>query len=292
MVLSLQLPDGRMRRFDRPVIMGILNVTPDSFSDGGRYQDPDTAIDHAVSMIVDGADIIDVGGESTRPGAQRVSVDEQIRRVTPVIEGLSRRMPDVIVSIDTTQASVARAAIDAGAAIINDVSAGRDDPEMFELAAQIGVPLVLMHMQGTPGDMQNDPQYSNDVVSEVESFLVERAKAAIRVGVAQQQIVIDPGIGFGKTVEHNLLLLLHLDRLVAAGFPVLLGASRKSVLTHVCRGLSKGDGPELSDLIAATCATTALGVAAGVGLFRVHDVLANRNAADTAWSIVAAGTGS
>ena len=291
MPLNFELPDGRSCRFSRPAIMGILNVTPDSFSDGGRYLDPSVAVDHAVSMLDDGADIIDVGGESTRPGAQRVSVDEQAHRVVPVIEALCQRVPDVIVSVDTTQSLVARAAIDAGAVIINDVSASCDDPEMFGLAAQRGVLLILMHMRGTPRDMQDAPRYS-DVAGEVKSFLVERAQGAIDAGVKRGQIVIDPGIGFGKTVEHNLRLMSHLDRLVATGFPVLLGASRKRVLRHICQGQGGRGVPKPSDLTAATCATTVLGVASGVNLFRVHDVRANRRAADTAWSIVTSGAGS
>ena len=283
MALVLQLPNQTSRVYDRPVMMGILNVTPDSFSDGSQYADVESAVDAAQRMIVDGADIIDVGGESTRPGAERVSGSEQIRRVVPVIEALCQRDPTAVVSVDTTVAEVAKAAVRAGAAILNDVSAGRDDPGMFSLAADCGAPLVLMHMQGNPQTMQQDPQY-DDVVSDVKAFLIEQSRAAMAAGVLQEKILIDPGIGFGKTSEHNFTLLAHLDQMVATGFPVLLGTSRKRFLSAAT--MSPGQ-PDLSpsQRVAGTCATTALGVIQGVSVFRVHDVRENRQAADTAWSV-------
>ena len=267
--------------------MGILNVTSDSFSDGGKWLDPDEAVGHGLVMAAQGADVIDVGGESTRPGAQRVPAAGQRRRVVAVIDRLRRQLdqhqPNVAIRVDTTLPDVATAALDAGAAIINDVSAGREDSRMLHVAAERNAPIVLMHMRGTPETMQQDPQY-DDVVSEVEAFLVQRAQAAMDAGVRRGQIVIDPGIGFGKTKEHNLALLAHLERFVATGFAVLLGSSRKRFMGSICRE-ADGSPPPPSSLVGATCATTGLGAAAGVAMFRVHDVAANRQAADVAWSI-------
>ena len=268
-------------RFDysRPLIMGVLNVTPDSFSDGGRHQDPDAAAARAARMVEEGADIVDVGGESTRPGAGRIPAAEQKRRVLPVIEALRATLPpQVLVSIDTTRAEVAAAALDAGASFVNDVSAGRDDPELLPLVAERDVPVVLMHMQGEPATMQQAPDY-DDVVAEVAELLLERAALAVSAGVHRDAIVIDPGIGFGKRLEHNLALLAGLPMLVSHGFPVLVGTSRKSLLRTLC-----GTPPD-GDLSGATAATTALAVAAGAAIFRVHDVRANRQAADVAWAI-------
>jgi dihydropteroate synthase len=265
---------------NRPLIMGILNVTPDSFSDGGLYRDGRDALAHATQMVEEGADIIDVGGESTRPGSTRVEAAEQQRRVVDIIRSLRNTLPEsVLIGIDTTLAEVASAALDAGASILNDISAGRDDPEMFRLAAERQVPLILMHMQGTPGTMQQNPTYG-DVVEEVREFLLERAAAAQFAGVQKEQILLDPGIGFGKTREHNLALLAGLHRFVETGYPILLGASRKRFMGSLCRET------EPKNLVGATCATTAFGVAAGVRVFRVHDVRANRQAADVAWAIL------
>jgi dihydropteroate synthase len=264
--------------WDRPRIAGILNLTPDSFSDGGRFAGG-AAIDHAVAMAEEGADVIDVGGESTRPGALRVPAEEQRRRVVAVIEALRRRLPgEVSISIDTTLAEVAEAALAAGASLINDVSAGRDDPRLLAVAAAQGVPVVLMHMQGTPEGMQQDPRYG-DVVEEVRTFLVERAQAALAAGVTPERIILDPGIGFGKTKAHNLSLLARLGRLVDTGYAVMLGTSRKRFMGSVCAE------QDPSRLIGATAATTALGVLAGVRWFRVHDVRPNRQAADVAYAI-------
>jgi dihydropteroate synthase len=262
-----------------PLIMGILNVTPDSFSDGGCYSETAAAVQHALEMIDAGADLVDVGGESSRPGSQPVPVPEQERRVIPVILRLRECMPrSTAISIDTTSARVAEAALDAGADWLNDTSAGRDDPDMLALAADRGVPIVLMHRQGVPESMQQRPRYA-DVVAEVCGFLAERIDAALSAGIAQEKILTDPGIGFGKTLEHNLSLMAGLDELVRLGPPVLLGASRKRFLSAICRE------PDLTALMPATCATTTIGVLAGVKVFRVHDVPGNRQAADVAWSI-------
>jgi len=263
--------------------MGILNVTPDSFSDGGRFLDPDRALRHAREMVGQGADIIDVGGESTRPGSAPVGAAEQIARVVPVIAALRAGLPGAtLISIDTTQADVAAVALSAGADFINDVSAGRDDPAMLGLAARRGAPIVLMHMQGTPQTMQDAPRYE-DVVDEVLGFLLERTAAAQAAGVAAGNIILDPGIGFGKSKEDNLLLMANLQRFAAAGYVTLLGASRKRFMGAVCHETRP------RELVAATVATTALGVMAGINLFRVHDVRENRQAADVAYAIKTAG---
>ena len=266
-----------IREDGSPLIVGILNVTPDSFSDGGRFDTLESACAHAVSMVADGADIVDVGGESTRPGSSGVDEDVQIEHVIPVLKALASRLPpQVLISIDTRSPRVAARAIEMGARLINDISAG-GTPGMLELAAESGAGLVLMHMQGTPETMQLAPTYE-DVVSEVEAYLVGRADLAIRAGVDPQRIAIDPGIGFGKTRGHNLKLLERLDRLVATGIPVMLGTSRKRFMGAICRET------EFDELVGATCATTAMGVAVGVRLFRVHDVKQNRQAADVAWA--------
>lgn len=285
--------DGRIFFLDRPRIMGILNVTPDSFSDGGHFVDESAAVDRAIAMVEEGADVIDVGGESTRPGSQPVSIAEQVRRVVGVISHLRKKLDatpvgaGVVISIDTTQPAVAQAALDAGAGLINDVMGGRE-PGMLSLAAARRAPIALMHMQGTPATMQAAPTY-HDVVAEVESFLLDRAQAAVEAGVESSQILIDPGIGFGKTKAHNLALLAALPRFAALGHPVLLGTSRKRFMGATCsrRNLqgSESPVPTPDELVGATCATTALGVAAGVRMFRVHDVWANFQAAQVAWAI-------
>jgi dihydropteroate synthase len=259
---------------DGPMLMGILNVTPDSFSDGGHFLTAERAIEHGRKLIEDGAVIVDVGGESTRPGADAVSEEEELRRVLPVVEALAG--DGAVVSIDTSKAGVARAAIAAGAAIVNDVSSSID---MAEVAAETGAGLVIMHMQGTPRTMQSNPDY-DDVVAEVRDFLVGRAELAVDRGVDRSQIAIDPGIGFGKTLEHNLELLTHLEVFVKAGYPVLIGTSRKSFL-----GLLTGETmPERRDL--ATAATTALAVAAGVFVIRVHNVAVSRPVMQVAGAMV------
>lgn len=264
---------------DRPIIMGILNLTPDSFSDGGSYTNQGRAVQFALQMVRHGAEIIDVGGESTRPDSKRVSPEEQLRRVVGTIEALRRTLPEHIpISIDTTSSVVAGAAVSAGASIINDVRSGRDDEQIFALAAEEKIPIILMHMQGTPQTMQVNPSYE-DLIKEVYDFLMERCEKAQSYGVLKENLIIDPGIGFGKTREHNLRLLAHLDQFTASGYPVLLGASRKKFMGEICAGA------EPKDLIGATCATTSIGVQAGVRIFRVHDVIENRQAADVAWAI-------
>ncbi|MGZ4980231.1 MAG: dihydropteroate synthase [Methylobacter sp.] len=263
---------------NRPLIMGILNVTPDSFSDGGKFSGLDAALQQVELMLSGGADIIDIGGESTRPGSDPVAAGEQIQRVVPVIQAIRQRWSDVLISIDTKLSEVAKAALDAGADIINDVSGGRDDAAILTLAAQTGVPIILMHSQGAPKTMQDNPHYEN-VVQEVLDTLDECVKAALKAGIKKEAIAIDPGIGFGKRKQDNLDLLAHLDALVAMGFPVLLGTSRKRFMGTIC------DVSEPSELVTATAVTTALGVMAGVRMFRVHDVRENRQAADVAWAI-------
>lgn len=260
--------------------MGILNLTPDSFSDGGRQNNPEDALRHALSMHVQGANIVDVGGESTRPGSLPVPEAEQQRRVLGVIRATrDALLQEVSISIDTTSAVVAEAALDAGADWINDTSAGRDSPDMLPLAAERMVPLVLMHRQGTPAQMQDAPHYS-DVVAEVRDFLAARAEAALAAGMLEDRVLLDPGIGFGKRKEHNLRLLAGLGELASLGFPLLLGASRKRFMGATCAQRSP------RELSPATCATTALGVMAGVRVFRVHDVAENRQAADVAWAVL------
>ncbi len=269
-----------MNGFTEPVLMGILNVTPDSFSDGGRYTDPETALERAVTMVREGAGVIDVGGESTRPGSKRVPAAEQKRRVLDVVEAVAPALPGKLISIDTTRAEVAEAALDAGAGMINDVSAGRDDPAMFELAAARDVPVCLMHAQGEPETMQNDPRY-DDVTSEVCAFLRERMEAACAQGVSPERVVLDPGIGFGKTLEHNLTLLANLSQVVEIGPPVLLGASRKRFIAAVD---DAGD-PSPAERTAGSCAAALLGFLAGVRVFRVHDVAAHRQTLDLARAV-------
>ena len=265
---------------ERPLIMGILNVTPDSFSDGGMFTGLNAAVNHGKKMIDEGADIIDIGGESTRPGSERVSAEEQIKRVVHIIEKISETKPDSVqISIDTTRADVAEAALDAGASIVNDVSGGNDDPNIISLCAERGCPYIIMHMQGTPETMQDNPSY-DDVVAEIKSFLVNRAEKCINAGIDKDNLCIDPGIGFGKTFQHNLTLLRNLDSYVDTGYTVLLGTSRKRFMGSICNVNS----PE--ELIGATTATTTLGVMAGVKIFRVHDVKPNRQAADVSWAIL------
>jgi dihydropteroate synthase len=244
--------------------MGVLNVTPDSFSDGGLYLDADAAVAHGVELEREGADILDVGGESTRPGAESVAAEEQVRRVAPVIERLVAAGVRAQISIDTTRLTVADAAVAAGASYVNDVTAFRQEPELAGFVADRGLDCCLMHMRGEPRSMQRDPVYE-DVVSEVKSFLEERLTAAVAAGVAEERIMLDPGIGFGKTVDHNLELLRRLDELVALGRPLVIGTSRKSFLGCIT-------GREVDDRLAGTIATNVLALERGASVFRVHDV--------------------
>jgi dihydropteroate synthase len=246
-------------RFPRPSVMGVINVTPDSFSDGGVHFDPDTAADAARRMRDEGATIVDVGGESTRPGSDGVTLDEELRRVVPVLE---RLQGDVPVSLDTAKAEVARRALALGAELVNDVTALRGDPDLAGVVADGGAFLCLMHMQGEPRTMQHDPRY-DDVVSEVASFLEERLRAAVDAGIPEERICLDPGIGFGKTIEHNLELIRRLDVLTAIGRPVLVGISRKSTLRKLT-------GSE--DLVAASIGAAVAAFERGATILRVHDV--------------------
>ena len=248
---------------ERTYVMGVLNVTPDSFSDGGRWADPERAAARGREMRDRGADIIDVGGESTRPGAEPVPADEEARRVVPVVERLAGD-PDAIISVDTSKAEVARRALDAGAHMINDVTGLTGDPEMARLAAERGVPVVVMHMRGTPRDMQDDPYYE-DVVGEVIASLERSLELARAAGVDEEQVLVDPGIGFGKRLQDNLDLLRHLEELKVLGRPILVGTSRKSFIGAIL------DLP-VEERLEGTAATVALGIAAGARVVRVHDV--------------------
>jgi dihydropteroate synthase len=256
-------------------VMGILNVTPDSFSDPGEFFDAEKAVPHALRMLDDGADIIDVGGESTRPGSEPVSPQEERRRVVPVIREILAERPDATVSIDTYRAATAGAALEAGAKIVNDVTAMRGDEGMASLVAEARCPVVLMHMKGDPKTMQKDPRY-DDVVGEVREFLSERAERAMSAGVSPENIVLDPGIGFGKTLDHNLLLLKNLGDISVLGFPVLIGTSRKSFIGKLT---SEDDA---GGRVFGTVATSVLAYERGARLFRVHDVRANRDALEVA----------
>ncbi len=275
-------------------LMGILNVTPDSFSDGGQFLDADAAVARARVLVEEGARIVDVGGESTRPGAEPVSAEEELRRVMPVLEGLARQdwpNPQAgtalgeppLISIDTTKASVARAALAAGAGLVNDVSALRADPEMVGLVADSGAECCLMHMLGEPRTMQGvgevgGPRYK-DVVDEVKAFLEERLSFAVREGVGEQRILLDPGIGFGKTIEHNLALLHRLDELLSLGRPLVVGSSRKSFLGRILADAAGQSEPvELAARLPGTIASNVLALERGASVFRVHDVAAVRGA--------------
>ncbi|WP_246281967.1 dihydropteroate synthase [Fodinicola acaciae] len=258
----------------RPAVMGVLNVTPDSFSDGGRYVSVDAALDHGRQMVEQGADLIDVGGESTRPGALRVDADTEVKRVVPVIADLAA--DGITLSVDTTRAQVAEAALAAGATWVNDVSGGLADPNMAAVVADAGCPWVLMHWRGHSRDMHKLATYG-DVVTEVRDELSRCADAAIAAGVDPDNLVLDPGLGFAKRAEHNWQLLAHLDVLIAVGFPVLLGASRKSFLGRLLAG-ADGQPRPVDEREDATLATTILALQAGVWGIRVHEVLSTVDA--------------
>ncbi|MFP4477571.1 MAG: dihydropteroate synthase [Desulfatibacillaceae bacterium] len=254
----------------RTLLMGIVNVTPDSFSDGGEFAETDAAVARGVRLVRDGADILDVGGESTRPGADAVSVDEEMRRVIPVIEELARQV-SVPVSVDTSKASVAERALEAGASMINDVTALRGDPRMGEVAARAGVPVILMHMLGTPRTMQEDPRY-DDVVRDVRDFLAGAVDRAVAAGVDRGLIMADPGIGFGKTLEHNLALIRRLGELESLDVPILLGHSRKAFIRKQLAKVAEGREADMDQVIDGTVGVAAAAAAAGVHVIRVHDV--------------------
>ena len=260
---ALKLRDGLLTLGERTKIMGILNVTPDSFSDGGRFHNFDSAVAHAEKMAEDGADIIDVGGESTRPGSDPVPVEDEAARVVPVIEHLAKNL-SVPISIDTCKAEIARRAVEAGAEIINDISALRFDPRMMDVAREAGCPIVLMHMRQTPKDMQRDPHY-DALIPEVISFLRERITSCVEAGIDPEQIIVDPGIGFGKTVEHNLEIIRELDRFRALGRPILIGTSRKSTVGAVLDA-------EVDERIEGTAATVAVAITRHAHIVRVHDI--------------------
>jgi dihydropteroate synthase len=257
----------------RPLLMGILNVTPDSFSDGGRHLSLPTAVMRARDMLREGADILDIGGESTRPGAAEVSAREEIDRVVPVIRALRDGGIGAPISIDTRKAEVLRAALEAGADLFNDVSALRFDPESASVAAEAGVPVCLMHAKGDPATMQDAPRYA-DVLLEVAEFLAERIEAAVAAGISRERIIVDPGIGFGKTVAHNLTLIRNLALLHDLGCPVLLGASRKRFIGAI------GDAKDPGDRAAGSIAVALEGLRAGVQVLRVHDVRETKQAVD------------
>lgn len=274
----LHLRDAVVEFDARPLVMGIVNVTPDSFSDGGRHDTTEAAITHGLALLEEGADWLDIGGESTRPGAAAVPADEESTRVVPVIEGLLRRVPGALISVDTSKAEVARRALAAGACLVNDVTA-LGDPEMGAVIARAGASACLMHMQGTPRTMQQAPRY-DDVVAEVAHALEGALDRATQAGIDRRRLLVDPGLGFGKTVAHNLELLRHLDAFRALGAPILLGASRKSFL-----GAITGASEPAQRLVAST-ATVAIAAALGqADVVRVHDVKATREALAVACAV-------
>lgn len=276
----------------RTCIMGIINTTPDSFSDGGRYLKCDAAVEHGLKLADDGADIIDIGGESSRPFSDPVSVQEELDRVVPVIERLSAQI-DIPISIDTVKSEVAKAAIEAGASIINDITALEKDELMSSVAVEKGVPVILMHMKGTPATMQINPQY-DDFLNEIMSYLKKRAESAINAGIPPEHIIVDPGIGFGKTVEHNLMVIKSLDKIALLGFPILVGPSRKSFVQKVLAGSTnpKSSKSDIIDKInitptpsspkteIGTMAAVAASIMNGAHIVRVHDAASARAVAN------------
>ncbi len=260
----------------RTLIMGVLNITPDSFSDGGHFFNTDIALAHGEKMAADGADILDIGGESTRPFSEAISEEEECRRVLPVIEQLAKRI-SIPISIDTVKSGVARRALDAGAAIINDISALRLDPDMANVAAKTGVPLILMHMKGTPKTMQVDPVY-DDLLGEIRAFFEEAIDHAVKSGISRQKIIIDPGIGFGKTLTHNMTLINHLDAFSDLNVPILIGTSRKAFIRRLLKKADEKDiDPMLPIVETGTQASIAIAVLRGASIVRVHDVANTKN---------------
>jgi dihydropteroate synthase len=253
----------------RTLIMGIVNVTPDSFSDGGQFHDSENAIEHGIELVSEGADILDVGGESTRPGSEAVSQEDELNRVIPVIEGLAKEV-DVPISIDTCKGEVAEYAIKAGAVIVNDISAMRNDPKIAEFASKNKTPIILMHMQGTPKNMQMNPVYE-DVMGEIAQFLKERVDFAQSKGILKDRIIVDPGIGFGKTKEHNFQIIRNLKELKVLGQPILMGTSRKSFI-------GKTLDLDVDDRLEGSLATVTMSIMNGADIVRVHDVLGSKRA--------------
>jgi dihydropteroate synthase len=266
---------------DRPRIMGIINVTPDSFSDGGEHATVEAAIAHGVRLVAEGADILDIGGESTRPRAEVVAVDEELRRIIPVIEGLRRRT-DAVISVDTRKSEVMRRAAAAGADVLNDVSAFTHDPESLAVAAETGLPVIVMHAQGDPKTMNDDPQY-DDVVLDVFDYLESRIQACVAAGIPKAKIVADPGVGFGKHLHHNVAVMAGLSLYHGLGVPILLGASRKKMIGQLC------DVDDARDRMPGSLACAIAGAAAGVQIVRVHDVKETKQAIEV-WRACMAGT--
>lgn len=280
---------GRGIPLDRPIILGVLNVTPDSFSDGGRYLAVESAVDHGARLLEEGADVVDIGGESTRPqGAQEVDVAEERRRVLPVLSSLRARFPQAVFSVDTVKSDIAEAALDAGADIINDVSAFRLDSSMARVCAEAGAGVILMHSRGGVADMATyaHARYSADPVADVLAELQPRVEDAERAGVARDAIAIDPGLGFGKRTEHSVAMLAGLPRLVALGYPVAVGVSRKRFIGELSAS------PDPIDRLEGTIGANVMALALGARIFRVHDVRAARRALDVAWAIVRSREGS
>jgi len=275
-ILTRQAKDRLIEFTDRPLIMGVVNVTPDSFFDGGRYWDAEAAVAHAVRLVEEGADLLDVGAESTRPGADVVSEAEECRRAIPVVTAVAKAVT-VPISIDTSKAAVARAALDAGAILVNDVTALRGDPAMVDAVARTGAGIVLMHMQGTPRTMQQAPRY-DDVVEDISTFFEERIRFALAHGIVRRQIILDPGIGFGKLLIHNLTLLAQLHRFIQFECPVLVGVSQKAFLGQVVNR-------PVQERQWATAAAVAMAVDRGAGILRVHDVRAMKDVVQVAAAI-------
>ena len=268
---TLEFGRYRLDLGPKACIMGILNATPDSFSDGGRFNTVDTAVKQGLKLVEDGAHILDIGGESSRPFAAPVSEQEELDRVIPVIQALVKQI-SVPISIDTVKSGVAKKALDAGASIINDITAFEKDPDMADLAAERQVTVILMHMKGTPETMQVNPDY-DDLMTEIIAYLVSRADYAVRKGIKKENIILDPGIGFGKTVEHNLVLLNHLEKIIALGFPILVGPSRKSFIQKILSGKEKTPvGPDHVRTEYGTLAAVAASLMKGAHIVRVHDV--------------------
>ncbi len=274
----LKLPRERVIVFDRPLVMGIVNVTPDSFSDGGQFLQADHAVGHALKLIEEGADLIDIGGESSRPGAEAVPIEDELQRVVPVVEQL-RSQTETPISVDTYKSEVAHAALEAGADIINDISALRMDPEMVRVLAQSGAPVILMHMLGAPATMQQSPHYAN-CVEEVSAFFVQRIAFAVQHGIARGRIIVDPGIGFGKRLEDNLDLLGALHRFTQFGLPLLVGASRKSFISKVT-----GAQTSPTERLGGSIAAAVVARQRGANILRVHDVAATIEAIKVAEAI-------
>jgi len=275
-ILTRQAKDRLIEFTDRPLIMGVVNVTPDSFFDGGRYWDAEAAVAHAVRLVEEGADLLDVGAESTRPGADVVNEAEERRRAIPVVTAVAKAVT-VPISIDTSKAAVARAALDAGAVLVNDVTALRGDPAMVDAVARTGAGIVLMHMQGTPRTMQQAPRY-DDVVEDISTFFEERIRFALAHGIVRRQIILDPGIGFGKLLIHNLTLLAQLHRFIQFECPVLVGVSQKAFLGQVVNR-------PVQERQWATAAAVAMAVDRGAGILRVHDVRAMKDVVQVAAAI-------